>query len=153
LLFTKIPGPRPVPLNVKIPGSNAAIEISTGLLESGPTCARSIYLPGARSKGTRALICVGETENRGSATSPFAVATNTRVDASDVGNDSVAIAFVEARLSPAIDRIAPGPKDVFALKVTPSEIESVSNAGGTTAVAVNVTDSVPVAARTWTVPG
>src|SRR5262245_9846112 len=115
LLFTKIPGPRPDPLRVKIPGSNAATDISTGLLCSEPDSARSIYLPGATSKGINAVICVGVTEKSGSATSPPGVAINTRVNASEVGNDSLAMALVSARFSPEIPRTVPGPNDVFAL--------------------------------------
>src|SRR2546422_9544692 len=50
-------------------------------------------------------------------------------------------------------RRLPGPKEAFALKVTASNIESVCRIGAAKAVAVNVTDIVPLVATTCTVAG
>src|SRR5439155_17998136 len=144
------PGPCPTPPMVKIPGAKAATEISTSLLRTESTSQWSMYLPGETLNGINATICAGETANSGSGTSPVSIASNTRVVASDAGNEPEATAFVDARFWPEMARMLPGPSEVFALKVTASMIESVRSAGATMTVAVNVTASVPVAATTCT---
>src|SRR5215471_15526587 len=111
-------------------------------------------MPGRIDVGSSAWTKVGVTEKSGSARSPDGVAISTCVDCSTVGNDDgLAEALATARFWPEIAMMLPGPSEVYGLNVMPSTTELELRDGAETAVSVNVTDTVPALATTFTVPG